>query len=70
MALHITKYVAAWHAKDNKGVIRFFLKNGTKTHWRGTDAAEFTAFVAILEAADRPYLTAKGWISTGPEEPG
>ena len=67
-AREIVKYRASWHPSDNKGIIEFVDENGKAGSWRGTNAAEFNAILSILHNSRNPFVTKKGWISTGSTE--
>ena len=66
----ILKYKAAWHPKNNEGLIRLRLEGGETRKWTGKDPAEFAAILTILQGDDDPFLTEDGWVATGTEDPG
>lgn len=68
-SVKIVGFRASWHPKNNRGVIEFDVVPGGIERWKGTNASEFSAILGILNAADKPYLTSSGWVSTGIEEP-
>ena len=67
-AKEIVKFRASWHPKNNEGFIEFVDENGKKGSWRGSNAAEFNALLSILNTSRNPFITEKGWVSTGASE--
>lgn len=66
----VAKYKAAWHAENNVGFLRLWLENGNARQVKFKSAAEFAVILQILSLDDDVYLTPKGWLTTGSEEPG
>lgn len=70
MSQKIARYKAGWHPGRDQGAINLKFEDGKETGWKTFGAAEFCAIMQVLNADDDVYVTDKGTIAMGPDEPG